>query len=590
MVAEITRQGILDILQGAWVSNILKKNIPTLPSSIGGIGIQGGQIQVSVLDVMTVPPGPGSLSAAGSLQITFNVGIAQVQIVAPQMPLLSVVPFEAHVSNLIPVGSKIAQQDVALLFDQIPPANANDVTLIPADPVQANLKTYITDFVHQEFHNGDFPSQVKTHQNIGFYTCDATADLLDNPAEPAHQVQVIYPFIVAGQPQIQIVIPIHVRFDNIQKTISLAPDLVPMMGVETQLIVTTTDLALAPGQISVDLGRAWVEVGAIMPAGSNYPGEGANFKKNADIANSLLGTGTLENLMRSNLKSQGEGMLLKLPANLRPFSFAYPKPSDLQMFLARQIRDSMMGIGPQEIFPGPSPRPLPILPTLVVPVVLSDALAICINTKSTAGLSPAGMLNFVPVGDIFAIAISASKTLGMINDAIHAQFPSFPVVLDVDGRQVRLKSLTPSLTTAIHFSGDLTAMNVILGKWDVDASFDEDVGLEWLPPDPTKDNTQHLNATPGDPDVHLSALEWLISILAGLITAGIAGAVVDILITAIVEKIASDMGSKVVTTGVSNAVQSVTAWPSPISGFQITANSAFNKNIGISGDGLLFGG
>ena len=71
---------------------------------------------------------------------------------------------------------------------------------------------------------------------------------------------------------------------------------------------------------------------------------------------------------------------------------------------------------------------------------------------------------------------------------------------------------------------------------------------------------------------------------------GIAGAVVGAVIVDIVQQIASNIGGAVVVDKVSKAISAVGAWPSPISGFKVTVNSAFNKNVTISPDALLFGG
>ena len=96
---------------------------------------------------------------------------------------------------------------------------------------------------------------------------------------------------------------------------------------------------------------------------------------------------------------------------------------------------------------------------------------------------------------------------------------------NVDGHDVDLKRLDPSLTTAIHMSGDVTVINAVLGSIDVDASFDVDIGLDWQT---NPDGTQMLHADPGTPDVHLSALAWLVSILIGFITFGVVGAIIAV--------------------------------------------------------------
>ena len=121
----------------------------------------------------------------------------------------------------------------------------------------------------------------------------------------------------------------------------------------------------------------------------------------------------------------------------------------------------------------------------------------------------------------------------------------------------------------------------------MDASFDVDVGLEWLPPD--ANGLQLIKADVGDPDVHLSGLAWLLLILGGLITGGIAGAVVGTVIGLVVQGVASNIGSTVVVDQVTKAVTGVGAWPSPIDAIG-NVNAAFDKTIVISPDGLLFTG
>jgi hypothetical protein len=175
--------------------------------------------------------------------------------------------------------------------------------------------------------------------------------------------------------------------------------------------------------------------------------------------------------------------------------------------------------------------------------------------------------------------------MDIVNGAIKMQFPALPTTIhNVDGHDVKLNSLNPSLTSAIHFSGDVTVINAILESIDVDAGFDVDVGLEWLPLD--ADDLQNIKADPGTPDVHLSGLAWLLSILVGFITFGLVGAIIGAIIVAVVESIASNIGGKLVRDSVTNAIKGLQAWPTPLKGVG-TVKSAYDKEIDISPDGLL---
>lgn len=98
-----------------------------------------------------------------------------------------------------------------------------------------------------------------------------------------------------------------------------------------------------------------------------------------------------------------------------------------------------------------------------------------------------------------------------------------------------------------------------------------------------------IKADVGSPDVHLSGLAWLLTILVGFLTFGVAGVVVGIIILEVVQSIASNIGGPLVVDETTKAVTGIGAWPSPIDAIG-NVNAAFDKTIAISSDGLLFTG
>jgi hypothetical protein len=284
--------------------------------------------------------------------------------------------------------------------------------------------------------------------------------------------------------------------------------------------------------------------------------------------------------------------------NMQPVSFTYPQPSDLQQFIADQVHQRLTANGAMEIWPGtPTNVPKQIQVSTVASIItpLPDpVLAIAIN--STAGSQLGQLASFVPSGKSLAIAVSAAQTMDMVTKSQSAQFPNLPATVPgatVNGHPVRLNSLTPSLTNAIHYSGEVTAVNVILGSIDVDAGFDVDVGLHWGPQVPSTQDpsilVQNLVSDVGNPDVHISGLGWLLVILGGLITGDILVVIITIVIQAVIQNIASSIGGSIVRNTVSNAIEGLGAWPSPLDAVG-PVNSAFDTTIVISTDGLLFTG
>jgi hypothetical protein len=572
VVAELTPAALLNMLQAAWANtDLFPKNVDIPPGAFGGFMVQGGQVQLPLagLDVQPSPP--------SALRFGFGLDI-QIQLQDPPVPSAALIAFSATASVEIPLGSIPGQKDVALLFGAMGPADPGSVTLPGGNPVTANLAAYIADFVHQmyELDGAFFPHHIsQPHQSMIAYTFDADFDLYDDPANPAHRIQTAL-VMVGGAQQLEVAIPIHLRLSNLTKTIPIAPDLHPFMGIEAQVVLTSTDLQLA-GPVSVDLSKADVTVRNLAPAGPDYGDEGPNYIANRTLVSSF---GNLDTLLATNLQSQVKTLFV---SKLVPLSFAFPNTLEIQAFIATALHDNLAARPPFEVWPGNAAPPVALNDVAVR--ALPDALAIAINTSPGADITL--LDNFVPAGRSFAIAISAARTLAMIQQAIDDKFPSLPVVLHVDGHDVRLKSLHPSLTNFLHFSGDVTVIDAILGSIDVDAGYDVDVGLEWLPPDAA--GAQKLKPDVHDPDIHLSTLAWILGLLLGFLSGGVVGLVIGIVVLEIIKHIASTIGGALVTDEVSGAVDGLQAWPSPL-GTVGDVQSVFENPIAISPDGLLIGG
>ena len=564
VVAELAQPALLSLMQAAYDSDLIPKNIAIPPGTVAGEPIDDGQVQISKSGLAV------SLAAGFGLQLQLELQI-QIKLTDPPVPSARLIEIDANVTAKIPIVSDPGVNNVVLQFPGVAPVNQSDVTLIGGDPIDPKLPGYITDFVHQAYRaNGPaFPHNQKSKkESLVAYTVDIWVDLYDDPFDPPHQIQVTFP-----PGKVRIAIPIHLKIFNIQKTIAVPWDLLDPMGVEANLILLA-DLVKSPGNVSVDLSTAAVSVEALVPAGPAYGDEGDNYSHNKTTLGSFV---NLDGLVKTNLQTRGQQMV----QNFEPIAFSYPRPDQLQGFIAQAFHDAIAAKPEMEVWPNGATPPVGVKDLTIV--ILGDALAIALNARGTT--TPGSFTNFVPAGKRFAVAVSGPETMDMVNAAIAKQFPSLPTTMhNVDGHDVKLKSLNPSLTNAIHFSGDVTVIDAILGSIDVDAGFDVDVGLEWLPPD--SDGLQTIKADLGHPDVHLSGLLWLISILTGFITFGLVGVIIAIVIAAVVENIASNIGGQLVRDSVTNAIKGLQAWPTPLKGVG-TVQAAYDKDIDISSDGLL---
>jgi hypothetical protein len=563
IVAELAQPALLSLLQAAYDSDLIPKNIAIPAGTIAGQPIDESQVQIPKTGLGV------SLVAGFGIQLQLELQI-QIKLTNPPVPSAALIEIDANAFAKVPVVPDPGVNNVVLQFSGISPVTKDDITLLDGDPIEAKLPEYIEDFVHQAYQaNGSqFPHNQTSNENLFAYTADVSVDLYDDPFDLPHRITVTYP-----ANKVKIAIPLHLKIFNIQKTIAFAPNLLDPMGIEANLVLLA-DLVKTPGKVSVDLSMAAVSVESLVPAGPSFGTEGANYTTNKA---SLAGFANLDNLVAANLTTRGQQMV----QSFDPIEFTYPTPDELQTFIAQAFQTAIAAKPNMEVWPNGSTPPIGLNDLTIV--ILGDALIIALNARGAT--TPALFTNFVPAGKQFAVAISGEQTMDMVNSAINAQFPSLPTTIpDVDGHDVKLKSLNPSLTSALHFSGDVTVIDAILGSIDVDAGFDVDVNLEWLTPD--SNGFQMIKADPDEPDVHLSGLAWLLSILTGFITFGLVGVIIAVIIVAIVDKIASNIGGAVIRNTVTNAVEGMQAWPTPLKGVG-TVQAAYDKEIDISPDGLL---
>ena len=587
IVAELTPPVLLQMMQAAWKSGgtpgtpgVIPQNFNIPPGlAFGPLTIQDGQVQIpeAGLGVQMAPDVNG-------VALQFDLQI-QVEFQNPPVPSASMIALDANVTAKVPVGSLPGQINVAMLLTGLPRGNVS-VTLPGGDPIAPNLDGYITDFIHQLYTaNGpNFPHhEDMSNQDLVLYTANASIDLYDDPQDPAHQIQVAFP-----PNQLAITVPIHLKIYQIVAKSAQAPALSDPMGVEAQFLITA-DLVENPGSVSANLPAAQVQVQNIVPAGPAYGNEGPHYTANkATLASVFI---PLDTAISTALQQQGQRMI----QNLQPVTFDYPTETQIENFIGDQFFQQLTAEGSISVWTPETPGgPTPVQLTDVTVQALTDALAIAIN--SSPGSNASLLTNFVPAGMSFAFALSGTEVLNIIQQTIHSPvsqggfgptFPNPPMRFhNVDGHDVDLKRLDPSLTNAIHMSGDVTVINAVLGSIDVDAGFDVDIGLDWKD---NVDGTQMLHADPGTPDVHLSALAWLVSILLGFITVGVVGVIVAVVVMVVVTNIASSIGGSLVKNQVTNAVTGISALPSELIGIGTIA-SKFENPITIAPDGLVFGG
>ncbi len=584
VVAEVTAPMLTQVMQAAWKSGgnpggggVIPEFFDIPPgTAIGPFVLQDGQVQIPQNELgITMAPDVNGVDLKFGLHI-------QVHIQNPPVPSASMISMTADCHAKSPVGTLPNSINVAILLDGLPRGSVT-AGLTSGDPIEPHLDQYLNEYVHQKYISDGpaFPHTVtQTNQSVtylGFnaYTVDVFVELFDDANDPAHRIQVTRPPGVVA-----ISIPIHLRIYNIRKNIGLAPSLLDPMGVEARMVLSAA-LSSNNGVIRAELSNPTVTTEGLTPAAGQ---EGVNYTAN----NTTLG-GLLPGLISDQLEQQGTTMA----QNIGDIVIQVPTTAEIETAIGDAFHLQIEAQGSLAVWTPDNPEGSPVQVNDVTTNAATDFLAIAINAGGGANAAAIG--GFVPAGRMFAIGLSAAKVLGIIDQSIHRPEgegglgPGFPPKHfdNVNGHEADLTSLNVSLKTgAIHMEGDVTIIDAIAGSIDVDASFEEDVGLHW---EDSSNGGQTIKADAGEPDVDLSLLAWIVSFLIGFITLGLVGGVIGLVVMAIVEGIAEKIGGKLVVNNVTNQVEGIGAWPSKLIKIG-SVQSRFENPIEINSDGIVLAG
>jgi len=567
VVGELTVATLIQILKGAWDNNIIPHSVDIAP------GTPFGPYQLAD-GVVDIPRDTLSLAMdqpVNGVRITLP-SMVQVEIANPPIPSARFFDLQAEVEARVPIGVLPGTIHVAAMLGGIPRANVS-ATVTSGDPVPPLTLTAISEFVHARYQDGTIPHNVsQPGLSFGGFTADAWIDLYDDPAQPTHQ-------ITAAQPlpnQVVVKIPFHLKLSNLSQGLSPC-------GVVGKLVMTS-DFVVAPGSVTSHLATAALSLEDYAPAPASdalgsYDSEGSHY-----TTNNTFSGGFLENAVKSQLTARA-ALVAQAIGNI---TVTIPTLGQIEVFIADQAHAAITGRGDVALWTPAPPEGGGVTVTDVKPLALADAIAFGLNNP---GGDTGAIVNFIPASRSCAIAIDGAKVIALINEQIdkpedEGGFGGIPHTFsNVDGHTARLTKLSVSLRNgSIHLEGDVTVVDAIADSIDVDASFEAEVGLEWVD---QPEGGQMLRPFVISKDVDLSLLAWILSFLVGFITFGLVGGIIAIVIVAVVEGIAEKIGGVIIRDEVTGQVKSIGAWPQQLEGIgSVTAR--FENPVLIDTQSVMF--
>ena len=567
VVGELTVATLNEILKGAWDNNI----VPHSVDIAAGTAFGPYQLADGVIDIardtlhldMDVP--------VNGVRITVPA-VCQVEIANPPTPSARFFDLTTDVVARVPIGVLPGTIHVAALLGGIPRSSVS-ATVTSGDPIPALTLTSVAEFVHAKYADGTIPHTVTQNGvGLGVISADAFIELFDDATHPTHAITVTQP----APTQVVVRIPFHLKLANL--SVGLSP-----CGVVGKLVLTS-DLVVVPGSVTTHLATAAITLEDYAPSPASdalgsHDSEGSNY-----TFNNTASGGLLENAVKAQLTARANAV----KAAVGNMTVPVPTLAQIESFIADQAHAAITGRGDIGLWTPTPPPDGGVTVTDVRPLALPDAIAFCLNNP---GGNTGAITNFIPPARSCAIAIDGAKVIALIHDQIdkpesEGGFGGIPHTFhDVDGHTARLTRLTASLRSgSIHIEGDVTVIDAIADSIDVDASFEAEVGLEWVD---QPEGTQMLRPFVISQDVDLSLLAWILSFLLGFITLGIVGGIIALVIVAAVEGVAEKVGGVIIRDEVTGQVKGIGAWPQQLEGIgDVTAR--FENPVLIDPQSVMF--
>lgn len=564
VLAELSRDVLTQALQGAWDNSIIPHSVPIAPGlAFGPYTVRQGTVNIprDRLDLDLVP-------ATNRIRVKLGTNV-QVEVANPPVPSAQFFDMTTDTQVALPVGTLPNTVNVGILLSQVARGDVS-VTITSGDPIAPLTLGLVAEYVHARYVDETIPHSVPQNGvSLGFITADAFLELFDDATNPARRIAVT---AGAAPNTVKIVIPARLRLSNISNPAAQSP-----MAV-TAGIAITAPLQVGAGSVKAQLTQATVTVENLAPAAGV---EGQNYTLNA------TGFPALPGLLTTQLQSRGQAVVNAIG----DITVALPTVAAIETFIGDRTFEDLRNRGDIAIWT-PQTAGTPVSVQNVQVKVLAGSIAFGINAGG--GANAAGIVEFIPAGKSCAVAIDSAKVIGLINDAIHAPEadggfgPNFPPKTfdNIQGRRVRLNSLTPSLINGfIQLKGGVTVFNAIAGSIDVDADFTAKLVLEW---EDNPNGSQSLKARlSGDPDVDIGIGAWILGLILGFLTFGAIGVIVVVVVLSLADDLAEMVGGNVIRDQVSGRVETITAWPPALEGIGGVV-SRFENPVTIDPQGVMF--
>jgi len=571
LVAEVQQSFILQVVQAAYDSSKIPHSTPVPPGTAFG----PYQVSQGTVNIPRTGLGINMVPAQNSVQLVLGNTEIQVQIANPPIPSASMFDMFADIDLTLPVGTLPNSINVGVILTGLPRSNVT-VNLTSGDPVGPLTLTAIQQYVDAQYQSGAIPHSItKNGVSFGAFTADAAATISDDPTDPANQIDTTQP----SANQVKVSIPIHLKLVNIETLGNPVPS---PIGVQTRIDLTAP-LIVVPGSITAKITQATIAVEAIAADPAVADNQYATDKS---LAQSLYGI-NLDDLLSEQIQSYAAAIV----AGIGDINVVVPTQTQIETFIGDQVYADLTATPNIGIWTPNVGSNTQVTVNNVTPQVLSDALAICINSES--GANPSALTNFIPAGDEFALAVDGPRVLAIIQQTINEPqsqggLGGIPTTLNnVDGHTVNINSMTTTLQEgSIHFEGNVTVVNAIAGHIDVSADFHADAGMTWVN---NSDGSQSIQPTDLGSGVSLSVLAWILSLLLGFISGGLIGGVIAIVVMVVASNLASSIGGAVIQNDITKQITGIGAWPQTLEGIG-TVQASFQNPIDIHADCIIFSG